>query len=711
MCAARDNEDILNYINILQGKDDISQEDIQQLLDAYRVKQRSQQQVMEDIFTSIDCGLIRHTVDGSRILNINKAALDILDYANAEEMMADGFDGVANSVIDEDKEKLRKSMKSLKQVGDSITTEYRVLHKDGNMINVTGNIRFLMEEGEPIYQRVLLNHTEQKRKEELKQQAEMHKYETLLVNAAVDVYICLLQIDMTSWECIQIFVKDGEFSQVSVGHWDDYLERQMVFVHPKDVETVYKECCSQNLTCMLPSGKVICNYRGKNRDANGNYSHYSSVIRVQSNDGMPLATIFVADNSDTMHKEQEQTRLLENALKQAERASKAKSIFLSNMSHDIRTPMNAIIGFTSLAASHLDDKDQVREYLSKIMTSGNHLLSLINDVLDMSQIESGKIQLEESCCSIIDMIQELQDLMQPEMDSKQINFCVDVYNVTDEYIFCDKLWLNRVILNLLGNACKFTKHGGRVDLCVTQKRGAPQGYGNYEFSVKDTGIGIGKEFLKHIFEAFERERSSTISKMQGTGLGMTIAKSIVDMMGGTIKVSSTLGQGTEFIVNFTFRLQSNMEKQDCSVFRKGCGNYTLEREKNCTLEAMPTKRILLVEDNELNREIAVTVLEEEGFEIETAENGKVAIEMLLKAKPQYYQLILMDIQMPVMDGYEATRRIRALEDKERSEIPVLAMTANAFEEDKQLALECGMNAHIAKPLNVMKLKDTLMQWL
>ena len=517
--------------------------------------------------------------------------------------------------------------------------------------------------------------------------------------------------------------------------------------------------------------------------------------------------------------------VLEEKLHKAEAAERAKTMFLSNMSHDIRTPMNAIIGFTTLAQTNIDKKERVQEYLGKILSSSNHLLSLINDILDMSRIESGRLNIEEKECSISDIFRDMRNIIQTQMQTKQLNFFMDTIDVVDEDIYCDKLHLNQVLLNLLGNSIKFTPAGGSVSLTISQKPGAPQGYGRYEIRVKDTGIGMSPEFAVHIFEPFEREKTSTVSGITGTGLGMAITKSIVDTMGGTIELETAPGKGTEFIVTLEFRLQS--ERKHIGVIHEleglralvvddsfnTCDSVTkmltqigmraewtmhgkeavlrarqavemsdefyayivdwllpdlsgievvrqirsiigdnipiiimtaydwhnIEDEAKeagvtafcnkplflselrdtlvsvinnqtepdeetpiipVTAEELRGKRILLVEDNELNREIAQELLTESGFVIESAEDGSIAVEIMKNAAPGYYDLILMDVQMPIMNGYEATKAIRKLDDAALANIPIVAMTANAFDEDRKTAMESGMNAHVAKPINV-----------
>ena len=527
---------------------------------------------------------------------------------------------------------------------------------------------------------------------------------------------------------------------------------------------------------------------------------------------------------------QELNAKLQVAVEKAESANRAKSTFLSNMSHDIRTPMNAIIGFTTLALSNIDDTDRVKDYLGKTLASSNHLLSLINDVLDMSRIESGKIHLEEVEVNLSDVLHDLKTIVSGQIYAKQLELYMDVMDVTDEDVYCDKTRLNQILLNLLSNAIKFTPAGGTVSVRVRQLAGKVHGCGQYEFRIKDNGIGMSQEFAQKIFEPFERERTSTVSRIQGTGLGMAITKNIVDMMGGTIEVQTAQGKGSEFIVRVPLRVQAEhrpVEKiteleglkalvvdddfntcdsvtkmlvkvgmraewtlsgkeavlrarqsiemsdayhayiidwrlpdmngievtrqirslnddtpiiiltaydwSDIEVEAKAAGVTAfcskpmfmsdlretlmsalgqksadavqgLLPEKNADFKG---KHILLVEDNELNREIAQEILREYGFLVDSAENGAVAVEKVSTAAPGSYDLVLMDVQMPIMDGYTATRKIRALDDPARAKLPILAMTANAFDEDRRNALESGMNGFLSKPIVI----DDLVQEL
>ena len=391
---------------------------------------------------------------------------------------------------------------------------------------------------------------------------------------------------------------------------------------------------------------------------------------------------------------------LSAAVHAAETANRAKSTFLSNMSHDIRTPMNAIIGFTTLAVSNIDQKDKVRDYLTKILASSNHLLSLINDVLDMSRIESGRIHLEESETNLSEVLHDLKTIISGQIHAKQLELYMDAMDVTDEDVYCDKTRLNQVMLNLLSNAIKFTPAGGTVSVRLRQLPGTRVETANYEIRVKDTGIGMSPEFAAKIFEPFERERTSTVSKIQGTGLGMAITKNIVEMMGGTIEVKTEKEKGTEFILVLPMRIGAAKPQQPES-----------DSLLPAASEDFRGKHILLVEDNELNREIAVEILSEYGFVVDTAENGAIGVEKIATAAPATYDLVLMDVQMPVMNGYEATRQIRALGDPLRANTLILAMTANAFDEDRRNALAAGMNGFLSKPIIIEELVHTLQKML
>lgn len=381
---------------------------------------------------------------------------------------------------------------------------------------------------------------------------------------------------------------------------------------------------------------------------------------------------------------------LEVRLAAAEEASKAKTFFLSNISHDIRTPLNAIIGYTTLANRQGVTNEEKTVYIGKIDMAGRQLLEIVNDVLDMSRIESGKLTLEPTRINLKTCIQEVSDLVRIQMEAKEIELSV-ACEAAHPWVLCDKVMLDRALMNLLCNAGRFTEKGGRVSLQL-KEISAEEGAGRYEIRVSDTGIGMSQEFAERMFIPFERERTSTVSKIQGTGLGLAITKNIIDMMGGQISVRTEQGKGTEFTITLEFPL-AEPERDDDSA-----------GEAALSFEGM---RALVVEDNMINMEIAQMLLAQEGFLIETAENGRIALEMTKASQPGYYDVILMDVQMPEMDGYAATRAIRSLPDPGLAGIPIIAMTANAFQEDVRKAEEAGMNGHIAKPLDVPAMLATL----
>ena len=384
----------------------------------------------------------------------------------------------------------------------------------------------------------------------------------------------------------------------------------------------------------------------------------------------------------------------------------AETIFLNSISHDIRTPLNVIIGYTALASAHVNEAQEVKKYLSKIETASNHLLLLINDVLDMSHIESGTLKLEHAPVYLPDVLENLKAIIQTDSSAKQLKFCADTKNMVHKNVITDKLRLKQVLLNILENAVKYTRPGGKICLQIQELKEQEPGFAKYEFRVKDTGIGMSEDFIAHIFESFSREQTSTVSGIEGMGLGMAIVKKIVDRMDGTIAVKSRQGKGAEVTVILPFKVNSQVVECETKVFKK-TGQMKMLGERENSENLFKGKKILLTEDNELNREIAVELLKEEGFILDTAEDGTIAVEKMRTAKPGQYDLILMDIQMPIMDGYEATRQIRKLKNPETANIPIVAMTANAFEEDRQKALEAGMNEHVSKPIDLARLLEAV----
>ena len=482
------------------------------------------------------------------------------------------------------------------------------------------------------------------------------------------------------------------------------------FVHKED-KSMYKNMCSaQYMKRHLNPDNLFYffNYRQIAGNMEKWYRMHIIAASFTPEGEVSHVVMGVMDVDKQVRREISQKEALEDALEQAEKANKAKSNFLSNMSHDIRTPMNAIIGFTNLAQAHITEQELVKSYLEKILSASGHLLSLINDILDMSRIENGKMQIEENEMSLKAVIHDIQNMIEPMAEEAKQKFSIHV-NVSNTLVYGDKLRLNQVLINLLSNAVKFTPQGGSVQLEITQEMDAPEGYGVYVFKVKDTGIGIAPEFIDKVFLAFEREKNTTTSGIQGTGLGLSISKSIVEMMGGKISVTSEVNRGTEFIVKLVFLLQDVEENTTIGYEPKDSDKKEEPERLKEQQELFVGKRILLVEDNDLNREIARRLLLDEGFVVDEATNGKLAVEAVSQSRPGYYELVLMDIQMPVMDGYEAAKEIRHLSNPLLANVPIVAMTANAFEEERRKALASGMNGHVTKPIDVSVLFETIKQ--
>ena len=391
-------------------------------------------------------------------------------------------------------------------------------------------------------------------------------------------------------------------------------------------------------------------------------------------------------------KEAVYAKQIEKVATEAQHANQAKTRFLFNMSHDIRTPMNAIIGYTQLLENNLDNKKQALDYISKLKSSSTILLSLINYILEMTQIESGKLDLKKEIGDLDDLVKNINIVVEPLIKEKKLHYSYHL-EIKHHHIICDKTKLREIVLNILSNAIKYTPEGGNVELLI-QEISFENNKVKYHFIIIDNGIGMKEDFLPHIFEEFAREKTSTESKVPGVGLGLPIVKSLIDMMNGTIQVESKLNKGTKFTVELSFLTSLQVENVN---------------ERNTSTLDFSGKHILLVEDNELNAEIGIELLNTFKVIIDLAKNGEECIKILEKMPEGYYDLILMDIQMPIMDGYEATKIIRSFNNK-NAQIPIIAMTANAFEEDRKHALQLGMNEHLAKPVDIEKLKDVLTKY-
>ena len=714
--------------------------------------------------------------------------------------------------------------------------EYRIIRKDGEICWVEdfGHLVHDETEGDLFYVFVS-DVTERIRKQNRERVIQQEKIDAAsnremqylkMVQALSADYANVYWVNLTT-DTVQAFRMSNTIVQNFGNRFQRGSYRDLILyyadasVYAPDREMFLAYALPKRLMKMLETeSSCSVNYRVM-RDGEIEY-YRMSVSRIESDgEDVEIAIGFSNVDAEIRH-EMEQRKLVENALAQAQHANSAKTTFLSNMSHDMRTPMNAIIGFSAIAASHINNAARVKDCLEKIMSSSNHLLSLINDILDMSRIESGKVQIQEKECNLSELLHTLVNIIHPQAKAKQLDFFVDTFDVTNEDIYADPLKLNQIFINILGNAVKFTPVGGTVSFRIRQKPCAAKGYGTYEFSIKDTGIGMSSEFIEHIFEPFERESSTLKSGIEGTGLGMAITKNLVDIMGGSIHVRSEKGKGTEFIILLDLKLQENgdaiqniaeleglralvvdddfdtcdsvtnmlgqigmrsewttsakeavlrarkahddqdpfhtyildlnMPEQSgieiARKIRKTVGddvpiiiltaydwsdveneakeagitafcskplfmsdlkaallraNHLMEEtvvEISYTDQDFSGKRVLVVEDNELNREIATEILQEAGFTVEVAVDGSDAVQMVEKSEEYYYDIILTDIQMPVMDGYEEVVALRSMKRRDIATMPIIAMTANAFEEDKALALKCGMNGHIAKPLDI-----------
>ena len=516
-----------------------------------------------------------------------------------------------------------------------------------------------------------------------------------ILSAVTDDFVFLVEVDVKTRIEKIFFVSKGphpQWSDKKTHKYDESIKEYAdVVVAPEDRKRFLEvtefnalmEYFKNNDNECIIEYDVIVN--GGRRRYQGKFT-----LSLQDSEG---AKIYVGVRDTTLIEEErtEYNRKLMSALAQAEEANKGKSYFLFNMSHDIRTPLNAIIGYSELAKNHLDEKEVLDDYIYKIQTCGRQLLGLIGDVLDMAKIESGNLEISEKPCLCQDLMSDIMISVNESAKKKGLEFEASG-NACHSTILCDKVKVQKILLNILSNAVKYTPKGGKISLSVQEKIREDEGLSDFTFIVKDNGIGISKEFLPYIFNSFSRERNATISGVSGTGLGMTITKRLVDAMGGKIEVESQQNMGTTVTVSITFsRLVGLEEKREEIIpdaFLKGI-------------------RVLLVEDNEINGEIASEMLRELKVNVDLVTNGKECIDALLEKDAGYYDLVLMDIQMPVMDGYEATRIIRRFSDKDKRLIPVIAMTANAFEEDKQKAFQSGMNGHLAKPVEMRHLIQAL----
>lgn len=671
--------------------------------------------IIEQITAGMPGGFfIYHADENERLIYANQALIQIYGCKSLKEFQEHTGYTFHGLVHPEDIEETQRSIKQqiFTHGNDLDQVEYRIIRKDGAVrwIEDYGHFVHTDRYGDLFY--VFVEDATEKHLKEINDaetaQLAQERLEALEALEHETTALKLVHEILRSGMWTMEFDRQGQMTSVfwsqdfraMIGYQDEedfpnVLSSWSDLLHPEDHDRVMKEYYA---TIDDYTGRRLYNVEYRLLTKDRGYRWFRAAGKLsRREDGTPITYVGmfvdITESKETDEKLQEQHNLLEEALVKAQRASRAKTMFLNNMSHDIRTPMNAIIGFTNLAAAHLDDRELVQDYLSKIAASSSHLLSLINDVLDMSRIESGRVTIDETVCSLPQVLQDLQSIIRADLETKGLNLCMDDGALIHPYVVCDRLRLNQVLLNILSNALKFTPAGGKISISAVERPGDTADTAIYEFCIRDTGIGMAPEFLEHIFEPFERERTSTVSGIQGTGLGMSITKNLVELMNGRIAVESRLGQGSAFLCSFSFRLSEAPAPLSAP-------------ELSCPPQSADW-RILLVEDNELNQEIAMTILEEAGCAVDVASDGAEAVEKVRHSLENPYDVVLMDIQMPVMDGIEATKTIRALDDPQLARLPIVAITANAFEEDRQRVLSAGMNGHLGKPIDVAKMFATL----
>ncbi len=795
----------------------------------YELQLLEKSQTLEKLFATMDCGVLCHSVDGSRVISVNEAALRILGYTSRDELLEEGFDLVADSVLDEDKPLLRECINSLENVGDSGTVEYRVIHKDGELLHVLGNVKLMQENGELFYQRFLLDYTVQRRREEekwaqkdreLEYQEQIFKiFSNFLANNIDDIYI-MLDGDITRVEFVSTNIERV------LGINSESVERNLRLLIPVQY-TSGSGITREDLDALEPGMALKPVESERIHQETGEHRWFQESVYCVSVQGVKKHIVYISDRT----KERRIQDTLSEALDMAQVANKAKSTFLSNVSHDIRTPMNAIMGFLPLLREEAGDPERVLEYTQKISAASQHLLGLINSVLDMNKIESGSAVLNISELNLAEVIDELNIIIRPQTKAKEQTFQIYTTSLTNEHLLGDKLRINQILLNILSNAVKYTPNGGTIEMRVRELPKVDKNYCRIQFAIHDNGQGMSEDYQKVIFDPFTREMETSLNKIQGTGLGMAITKSLVDLMNGSIKVESELGMGSTFIVELELRVQEKEEdphfwerhgvarmivaddnEDICrDILKKMCGTgvqvdfatngttavetirkarergepydlilldwkmpdldglATAQRIRENYPERVPIllftaydwsdieqdalrvgiehflpkpffmsnfketirrmggkrevasitegenplkgRRVLVVDDIDVNRLVLTKILTTMGAQCDMAVNGQDAVDKFTSAPPDTYDVIFMDIQMPILNGHDATRAIRASSHPSAQSVAIIAMTANAFVDDIRDALSAGMDAHIPKPIVLDQIKRTVKEVL
>ena len=649
-------------------------------------------------------GFFIYRADGNQeIIYANKSMLRIFNCTSMEEfqeLTGNSFRGIVHP---DDLEEVEHSInEQIKQSDDDLDyVEYRIIQKGGEIRWLEDYGHFTQSDSDgDIFYVFVVDATERKKRqmeEKEEQLQEQLRRLDMIEGLSIDyesIFYADLDLDRiqayrvssrfgtrfpNNYAVCQFHGFDSDYIRTWVCPEDQSIVRQAT--NPEYIRGRLSKCRSFHVNYrIMQEGKI----------------KYLQLRIVNVDNDLHVSQIVMGYRSvdDEIIYEMEQNKLLEDALEQAKSSNIAKNTFLSNMSHDIRTPMSAIVGFAALAKKHLDDKEKVHNYLDMIETSSDHLLHLINDVLEISSFESGRIYIEENECNLLDIAQDIQSSILPRAAAKSIALSLNISDLKHYTVYSDEQKLTQIILRLARNAVKYTEPGGKINITVRELEETEKHHAIYQFIIEDNGIGISESFLEHIFEPFERQKNTTLSGVYGTGLGLTITKNIVDMMGGKIEVRSATGKGSIFTVTLNLRIQDLQFEP-------------LRQKEPQTIHLPERRRILLVEDNEINLEIEVELLQDVGFFVDTATDGSIAVEKVKNSRPGDYALILMDIQMPVMDGYDATIAIRQLENPALANIPIIALSANTLDDDRKKSMESGMNAHLSKPVNMPQLMELI----
>lgn len=666
---------------------------------------------IEPILEGMPGGLFIYHADGDEeLMYINSAVLRIFGCDTEEEFRSLTGYTFRGMVHPEDIDEVERSIQS--QIANSIYdfdyVEYRIIQKDGTIRWIEDYGHFMHTEayGDIFY--VFIDDSTERLKNRMSELEKMNE-ELRTIYARESQYrkailydaVSFFEVNLTRDKFLSAYIQmqDGQlkdfFEYSGIPRFDkysDYVKFWTKDMYSEEAEEFAKFINADRLIRCYDKGELEQTYDGWTTDTmgRGHLYHYAFLLGRNEYTGDVITMAITKDMTEQVQRQ----KLLKSALNQAQTANIARNTFLQNMSHDIRTPLNAIIGYAELARKHREDADKLDNYLSQIRCASEQLLAIVNESLEVTRMESGKVTLVENIVMLGDLLAELERAIKPQVEFRKLQFGIDRSRVQHGVMYMDFLRVKEMLFQLLDNAVKYTEPNGRVTLTVAEEDVRLNHYGKFQFIVEDNGRGISREFKKDLFQPFKRERNTTKSGVLGTGLGLSVVKSLVDLMEGSVAVESEEGKGSKFTVSLLFRLPDELPAQD----------QTQSFSDNVELKG---KRILLVEDNEINREIAQELLIDEGYIVETANDGSVALEMVKQAKPKYYDLILMDIQMPVMDGHKATKAIRALEDRELACIPIIALSANAFAEDHKRSTEAGMDAHIPKPIRIEELQETI----